>query len=49
MEKSHRLIVGKVVGIDQHTGNPHKADLLPCEKCYVIGYGPNWGTAVEDP
>ncbi|MCI8475237.1 MAG: SIS domain-containing protein [Oscillospiraceae bacterium] len=25
----------------------NKADLLPCEKCYVIGYGANVGTAIE--
>jgi len=25
----------------------NKEDLLPCEKCYVIGYGANYGTAIE--
>lgn len=47
--RMHKTVdnLDNVIAASEKWFEENKADLLPCEKCYVIGYGPNWGTAVE--
>lgn len=49
MERLHRTMdnVDNVVSATEKWFEQNKEDLRPCEKCYVLGYGANAGTAIE--